>query len=77
MRQNETKGESNMDINKLRGKMVEKQVNVETLAKMIGTERSALYRKFNNAEKITIGEAVKIKSALGLTDAEACSIFLA
>lgn len=65
-----------MDINKLRGKLVEKQVNVETLAKMIGTERSTMYRKFNNAEKITIGEAVKIKSVLGLTDAEATEIFL-
>lgn len=66
-----------MDINKLKGKMVERQVNVETLAKMIGAERSSLYRKFNNAEKITVGEAVRIKSALGLSDAEACSIFLA
>lgn len=65
-----------MDINKLKGKMVEKQVNVETLAKLIGVERSSLYRKFNNAEKITIGEAQKIKSALGLSDAEACHIFL-
>lgn len=66
-----------MDINKLKGKMVEKQVNVETLAQMIGAERSSLYRKFNNAEKITVGEALKIKRALGLSDAEACSIFLA
>ena len=65
-----------MDINKLKGKLVEKQVNVETLAKMIGTERSTMYRKFNNAEKITIGEAVKIKSVLGLTDDEATEIFL-
>lgn len=65
-----------MEINKLRGKMVERQVNVETLAKMIGVERSSLYRKFNNSEKITIGEAKRIKSALGLSDAEACQIFL-
>lgn len=64
-----------MNINKLKGKMVEKQVNVRTLATMIGAERSTLYRKFNNAERITVGEAVKIKSALGLSDAEACSIF--
>ena len=65
-----------MDINKLKGKMVEKQVNVETLAKMIGAERSSLYRKFNTSEKITVGEAKKIKSALDLSDAEASDIFL-
>ncbi len=65
-----------MDINRLKGKMVEKQVNVETLAKMIGAERSSLYRKFNNAEKITIGEAKKIKLALCLSDEEATQIFL-
>lgn len=65
-----------MDINKLKGKLVEKQMNVETLAKTIGVERSSMYRKFNNAEKITIGEALKIKLALGLSDAEASEIFL-
>ena len=65
-----------MDINKLKGKLVEKRVNVETLGEMIGTKRSAMYRKFNNAEKITIGEAQKIKYALGLSDEEAVEIFL-
>lgn len=65
-----------MDINKLKGKMVEKQVNAETLARMIGVDRSSIYRKFNAAEKITVGEAKRIKSALGLTDAEASDIFL-
>lgn len=65
-----------MDINKLKGKLVERQMNVETLAKTIGVERSSMYRKFNNAEKITIGEALKIKLALGLSDAEASEIFL-
>ena len=65
-----------MDIYKLKGKLVEKQVNVETLAKMIGSERSSMYRKFANAEKITIGEACKIKAVLNLSDEEACDIFL-
>lgn len=65
-----------MDINKLKGKLVEKQVNVETLANMIGIDRSSMYRKLNNAEKITIGEALKIKSVLCLSDSEASDIFL-
>lgn len=66
-----------MNVNKLKGKIVENGMNVEKLAEAIGTERSALYRKLNDADRITIGEAVKIKAALSLTDAEAYEIFLA
>lgn len=66
-----------MNINKLKGKIVENGMNVEALAEKIGVERSSLYRKLNSAEKITIGEAAKIKEALCLSDAEAYEIFLA
>ena len=66
-----------MNISKLKGKIVEKEMNVEVLAAMIGVDRSSLYRKLNNGDKITIGEAVKIKDALCLTNAEAYEIFLA
>ena len=65
-----------MNINKLKGKIVENGINVEILAEMIGTDRSTLYRKLNNFEKVTIGEAVRIKKALNLDDREACDIFL-
>ena len=66
-----------MNINKLKGKIVENGMNVETLAGMIGIDGSSLYRKLNNFERITIGEAVKMKDALNLNDAEAYEIFLA
>jgi plasmid maintenance system antidote protein VapI len=66
-----------MDMLKLKGKIVESGMNVETLAERIGVDRSSLYRKLNNFEKITIGEASKMKVALGLTDDEAVNIFLA
>ena len=66
-----------MNINKLKGKIVENGMNVEKLAEAIGSERSALYRKLADAEKITIGEAARMKEALSLTDAEAFEIFLA
>ena len=66
-----------MNINKLKGKIVEKNMNVERLAEMIGIDKTTLYRKLNNAEKITIGEAAKIKVALRLNDSEAYDIFLA
>jgi len=65
-----------MDINKLKGKMVALNMNVEQLAKIIKVDRSSLYRKFNNAEKITIGEAIKMKEALHMSSEEACEIFL-
>jgi plasmid maintenance system antidote protein VapI len=66
-----------MDMLKLKGKIVESGMNVETLAERIGVDRSSMYRKLNNFEKITIGEASKMKVVLGLTDEEAVNIFLA
>jgi predicted transcriptional regulator len=75
MRQSK-KGERQVKLNKLKAKIVEKGMNVEALADMIGVERSTLYRKLNNFEKITIGEAQKMKEALEMTDAEATDIFL-
>ena len=65
-----------MDLNRLKGKIVEKGWNVEKLAEQIGVERSSMYRKLNNFDKITIGEAKKITAALNLTNEEASSIFL-
>lgn len=66
-----------VNVNKLKGKIVEKGMNVETVAKRIGIERSSLYRKLNNFEKITIGEARKLKDVLELSDEEASAIFFA
>lgn len=64
-----------MNVNKLKGKIIEKGMNVEKLAGIIGLDRSTLYRKINDFEKITIGEVERIKNALELTDEEATSIF--
>lgn len=66
-----------MNINKLKGKIVERDMNVEKLADAIGIDRSSLYRKLNAAEKITIGEAIKMKDVLAMDDSEAYEIFLA
>lgn len=65
-----------MKLNKLKARIIEKGMSVEMLADAIGKERSTLYRKLNNFEKITIGEAAKIKVALEMTDADAIDIFL-
>lgn len=66
-----------MKVNKLKGKIVERGMNIESLAKMIGVDRATLYRKLNDAEKITIGEAAKIKEVLEISDSDAYDIFLA
>jgi predicted transcriptional regulator len=66
-----------MNLNKLKAKIVEKGMNVETLAENIGVDRSSMYRKLNNFDKISIGEAKRIKAALDLTNEEASVIFLA
>ena len=65
-----------MNINKLKGKIVEKEMNVEVLADKIGINRATLYRKLANAENITIGEALRMKDALEMSDEEAVEIFL-
>lgn len=65
-----------MKLNKLKAKIVENGTNVESLADIIGIDRSSLYRKLNNFDKITIGEATKMKECLHMTDEEATDIFL-
>ena len=65
-----------MNLQMLRGKMVEKGFNVERLSAEIGIDRATLYRKLNKTDKFTIGEAVRIKAALCLTNEEASAIFL-
>ena len=65
----------NMNISRLKGKIVERGLNTEKLATLIGMDRSSLYRKLNNGDKITIGEAVRIKNVLEMTNEEATEIF--
>lgn len=64
------------NINKLKGKIVEKGRNVEDLAKAIGVNKSTLYRKFrNDGENISIKEAIQIINELNLSIEEANAIF--
>lgn len=72
-----TKGSDNkMKSNKLKGKIIEKGFNVEQVAERIGMDKATFYRKLNNFEKFTVGDALKIKKALELSDTEAYDIFL-
>lgn len=65
-----------VNINKLKGKIVECGTTIEKLASEIGMDRSTMYRKFNsNGENISIKEADLIVRALCLSKEEAVSIF--
>jgi len=65
-----------VNINKLKGKIVENDLTIEKLADEVGIDRSTLYRKINNkGESFTIKEADLIAKALNLTAAEVNAVF--
>lgn len=65
-----------VNINKLKGKVVEQGMTIETLAHKIGIDKSTLYRKMNNkGETFTIKEASLICKILNLSGQEATAIF--
>lgn len=65
-----------VNINKLKGKIVERGMNISKLATKIDIDKSTLYRKIkNNGDDISIKEANLIVEALDLTIDEANAIF--
>lgn len=64
-----------VNVNKLKGKMVELEYNVERLSNEMSIDRAKLYRRFQNPEEFTIKEANSIVSILGLTTEEIVAIF--
>lgn len=57
-----------LDANKLIFKIFEKSLNVDTAA--------AIYRQISGSRELTIGDAMRLKELLNLTDVEAIDIFL-
>lgn len=71
-----TGGEEVVNVNKLKGKIVENQLTLGELAIRIGIDRSTLYRKIaNHGEDFSIKEADLISRELKLTEHEAMEIF--
>lgn len=65
-----------VNINKLKGKIVERELSVTKLADKIGMDRSTLYRKMaNNGLDFSIREVNLISKELCLTEEEAMQIF--
>ena len=65
-----------MKVNKLKGKIVENGMSYPQFAAAIGMNYSTLLRKFKAPEKITVGDAAKMKVALNLSNEDASEIFL-
>lgn len=65
-----------INIQKLKGKIIEKGLSISELAERIDINRATLYRKLKgNGENISIKEANLIVKELDLTLEEANSIF--
>lgn len=50
-----------MNANKLKGKIVEKGLNVAQAADLINIHRVSFYRKLNGFDAFTVNEATKLK----------------
>ena len=64
-------------VDRLRGIIVEKGTTQESIADIIGLNRSTFYRKMKKQGDFSLKEAKAIKSALGLSNQEAIDIFFA
>lgn len=65
-----------VNVNKLKGKIVENEKTIAELAEKIGLDRSTLYRKLSSdGETFTIKEANLICKELKLSKQEAMEIF--
>lgn len=65
-----------LDATRLTLKVLEKGLSSNEDSSLRGIEIFSLCNKIYNRNDITIGDALKIKEALNLTDSEAVSIFL-
>lgn len=65
-----------VDVNKLKGAIVENGKTQQQVAEGIGIDRSTFYRKIKNGGDFSIGEVSKMVSVIPLTNEQAIQIFL-
>ena len=67
-----------VNVNKLKGKLVENGLTIAETAEKINVNPATLYRKIsNNGESITVKEATMLSEILHLTSQEINDIFFA
>ncbi len=67
-----------VNVNLLKAKLVERGLNISSLAKMIGLDKATLYRKLQNGGSgLLVKEANAIVVVLELSVQEAIEIFFA
>lgn len=64
-----------VNVNKLKGAIVEKGKTQQVIAEEIGIDRSTFYRKMKNGGDFSVEEAQKIVKSVPLTNSEAITIF--
>ena len=68
----------NVNVNRLKGKIIERGMSITKLAEKIGIDRATLYRKLeNDGAGLLVKDANNIASVLELSSDEAMSIFFA
>lgn len=64
-----------VNVQKLRGRMVEMSISADSLAKKIGINVGTLYRRLKNPDGFTVQEVYSIAEELQLSAQELNSIF--
>ncbi|MHC1718573.1 MAG: XRE family transcriptional regulator [Acidaminococcaceae bacterium] len=67
---------SMIDVDKLKGKIIEKKFNIETLAQKVGINKATFYRRLDaGGEDFTVKEIYLIATELKLSRMEVNNIF--
>lgn len=65
-----------MDMNRLNAKIMDSGMTIDEVAELIGMNGFTLYFKMKRPMAMTVGDAIKLKSVLNMTNKEAMDIFL-
>lgn len=65
-----------MDMNKLNAKIIESGMTIDEVATSIGISGLSLYFKMKRPMAMTVGDAIRLKNTLNMSNQEAKDIFL-
>ena len=65
-----------MDMNKLNAKIIESGMTIDEVATSIGISGLSLYFKMKRPMAMTVGDAIRLKNTLNMSNKEARDIFL-